>query len=688
MILGYFGRWAPLEQVRHVTGVSRDGTKASNLIRAGTHFGLASRGLSCEIGNLNAVRLPAVVFWNFDHFVVLERIAGRRAWINDPAVGPRVLDLGEFDQAFTGVVLTFEPTAAFKRDGRRPSVIGGIRERLAAFTTSIAAIFLVGALMIIPGLAIPGLQRTFTDFYLVLGLHDWLWWLIGGLIGVAGLRMILTYLQHHSLARFNVRLALNSNGRLLWHILHMPLGFFAQRNTGELATRTGLGDRLSSLMSGSLISAVVSIFSIVVYGLVMSGYDLTLTIVAVAFAVVNLWLLTILSARLSNSHRRMLQEDGRLQALLFQGFANLESFRASGTEDLFFRRWAGAHAKVVSAEQGILKWRRLLSGFVVMLGTLMSIAIVLVGGLRVMDGAITVGMLVAFQTLASTFNAPVSSFVNLGSQMQDMGGYVDRLDDVLRQNVDPMFRRDGRVATPTLSRGQLEIDQVTFGYAELSKPVLSNITFSVAPGRRIAIVGPSGSGKSTLGRIIAGMAMPRSGQVRIDGIALDALDNFALRGLVGYVEQNVTLFPGTVQDNITLWDTTSREERVVRAAKDAMLHATIAGRPNAYQSTIEEDGKNFSGGECQRLSVARALATDPAIVILDEATSALDAMAEKGVIDNIRRRGCTCVIISHRLSAIRDCDEIIVLDRGVVVERGRHEALLAMNGLYKSLIEA
>jgi NHLM bacteriocin system ABC transporter peptidase/ATP-binding protein len=688
MILGAYGRFVPLEEIRYVAGVSRDGTKASNLVRAGMHYGLKSRGLSCQPADLATLKLPAIVFWNFDHFVVLERINATRAWINDPAVGPRVLAIAEFDQAFTGVTLVFEPGPDFTRGGRRPSVAAGIRARIAAFTTSIAAIFIVGVLMLVPGLAIPGLQRTFTDYYLVLGLHEWLWWLIGGLALAAALRMLLTYLQHHSLARFNVRLALNTNGRLLWHILHMPLGFFAQRNTGELATRTGLGDRLSSLMSGSLISAAVSLLSIVVYGLVMAGYDLALTLVAVAFAALNLWLLSILSRKLSHAHRRMLQEDGRLQAMLFQGFASLDSFRASGTEDLFFRRWAGAHAKVVGAEQAIARWRRLLANFVILLGAITGIAIVLVGGLRVMDGVITIGMLVAFQTLVSNFNAPVSSFVNLGSQLQDMGGYVDRLDDILRQRVDPLFRPDRATRALTVLRGRIDVENVAFGYSEVSKPVVANLDFSVAPGRRVAIVGPSGSGKSTLGRLLAGLAMPRTGRILIDGVPVGELATYSLRGAVGYVEQAVTLFPGTIRDNITLWDPTSDDNRVVHAAKDAMLHATISSRPKAYDSVIDEDGSNFSGGECQRLAIARALATNPAIVVLDEATSALDAMAEKGVIDNIRRRGCTCVIISHRLSAVRDCDEIFVLDRGAIVERGRHEELIAHDGLYKSLVQA
>jgi NHLM bacteriocin system ABC transporter peptidase/ATP-binding protein len=688
MILGYYRRWTPLEHIRAVAGVSRDGTKASNIVKAAAHYGLVARGLSCETSDLAALQMPAIVFWNFNHYVVLEGRQDDRVWINDPAVGPRIITIDEFNQAFTGVVLVLEPGPAFTPGGLPPSLMEGLRTRLYAFRTALFAIIAVGFLLLVPGLAIPGLQRAFTDFYLVAGLHDWLWWLIGGMLGVAAVRMLLTWLQQHILARLNVRLGLHSNGRLLWHILHLPTAFFAQRSGGELANRSALGDRLSSLMSGSLLSAFVSLLAITVYAAVMAGYDLALTAVAMAFAGLNLWLLLAMTQRLSNAHGRMLQEEGRLQAMLYQGFANLDSFRASGTEGVFFRRWAGAHAKVLSAEQEMTRSRRLLSGLVMLLTSVTGIAIVLIGGMRVMDGAITVGMLVAFQTLTANFNAPVSSFVGLSAQLQDARGYIERLDDVMGQAADPLLRADRRTEVPPNIRGRIDIENITFSHAEVSSPFIRNIALQIAPGKRIAIVGSSGSGKSTLGRLLVALALPQSGHVLIDGVSTAKLDNHVLRSAVSYVEQVVTLFPGTVRDNITMWDPTSTDDRIVRASKDAMVHDVISARPNGYDSHLEEEGKNFSGGERQRLAIARALAGDPAVVVLDEATSALDAMVEREIVDNIRRRGCTCVIISHRLSAIRDCDEVIVLENGSIVERGRHQDLLALGGRYHRLVHA
>jgi ABC-type bacteriocin/lantibiotic exporter with double-glycine peptidase domain len=343
---------------------------------------------------------------------------------------------------------------------------------------------------------------------------------------------------------------------------------------------------------------------------------------------------------------------------------------------------------VVSAEQAMTKWRRLLTNLVTLLTTITGVAIVLVGGVRVMEGTITVGMLVAFQTLMANFNSPVASFVGLGAQLQDARGYIDRLDDVLRQKTDPLFAPGRAVAALTRLHGRVEIEKLTFSYSGVGQAFFRNLNLGVAPGARVAVVGPSGSGKSTLGRLIVGLSLPQSGRILFDGVPIEEIDNHQLRTAIAYVEQSVTLFPGTIRDNITMWDQTSTEERMVQAAKDAMIHETIAGRPNAFDSPLDDEGRNLSGGERQRLAIARALATDPKVLVLDEATSALDAMVEKEILDNIRRRGCTCIIISHRLSAIRDCDDIVVLERGLIVERGRHGALYAKAGLYRKLVDA
>lgn len=687
-VLAYFGRWVSLEELRHATAANRDGTKASNIVRAAKLYGLDARGFTRTPEQLADMPMPVVVFWNFNHFFTVEGISGKKVWINDPASGPRTMTLAEFDEGFTGVVLTFAPTEEFKPGGAPPSVIANISTQLRRVRSGLAAAVLAGFLLLVPGLLLPGIQRAFTDYYLIAKKENFLWWILGGLAALAVARAIMVLLQHHVMARLQLRLGVSSNGQLLWHILHLPTNYFAQRNAGEVANRSSIADRFTGLLSGSVGFAIVNLLTIAIYAIVMLSYSPRLTLVVVVFALINLALLTWMVRFLSDLHRRSLQDDARLQGTVVQGFANLDNYRASGTEDLFFRRWAGAHAKLLSAEQNMNNYRRLLNNAPVLLNSVAGVAIVLFGGFGVMEGVISIGMLVAFQTLASMFNAPVASFVGIGAQLQETHGYADRIGDVLRQPTDPMLDAARETGPLPKFSGRMEVESVSFGYSPVTPPQLTDVSLSIAPGARIGIVGGSGSGKSTLGRLLVALASPQEGQIRLDGVALDKIDNTALRATVGYVDQTTALISGTVRENLTMWDSSIPEERIVAAAKDAAVHEVIATRPSAYDSRLTENGGNFSGGERQRLAIARALVADPCLIVLDEAMSALDAIAEMNIVDNIRRRGCTCVLIAHRISAVRDCDEILVLDQGRVVERGGHEQLVAAGGHYSKLVGA
>ena len=687
-ILAFFGRWVSLEELRHMTGVNRDGVKASNIVRAAKLYGLDAKGFTRKPEDLAGMAMPVVVFWNFNHFLTVEGIQGNKVWVNDPASGPRAMTMAEFDDGFTGVVLTFAPTTEFRPGGTPPSLLRNIAGQLLRVRSGLAAIVLAGFLLLVPGVLLPGMQRAFTDYYLIAKKVDWLWWILGGLAALALARATMVMLQHYLMARLQLRLGVSSNGQLLWHILHLPTNYFAQRNAGDIANRTTIADRLTGLLSGRVGFALVNLLTIAVYAAVMVTYSARLALVVVVFALINLLLLLWMVRFLSDLHRRSLQYDARLHGTMVQGFANLDNYRASGTEDLFFRRWAGAHAKLISVEQNMNNYRRLLNNAPVLLNSVAGVAIVLFGGFGVMEGAISIGMLVAFQTLASLFNSPVASFVGIGAQLQETHGYADRIGDVLRQPTDAMLdhARDTQPA-PKFS-GRLDVDNVSFGYSPVTPPQLTDVSLAVSPGARIGIVGGSGSGKSTLGRLLVALSAPQKGEIQLDGTALDKIDNTALRTTVGYVDQTTALISGTVRDNLTMWDSSIPEERIVAAAKDAAVHDVIASRPNAYDSRLTENGGNFSGGERQRLAIARALVSDPCLIVLDEAMSALDAVAELNIVDNIRRRGCTCVLIAHRISAVRDCDEIIVLEQGRVIERGGHEQLLAAGGFYSKLVGA
>jgi ABC-type bacteriocin/lantibiotic exporter with double-glycine peptidase domain len=371
----------------------------------------------------------------------------------------------------------------------------------------------------------------------------------------------------------------------------------------------------------------------------------------------------------------------------FNTLSCIETVKATGAEQDAFARWAGFLAKVISARQRLGMPTAILTVVPPLLATANTGLILLVGGLKVVAGGISIGILVAFQGLLSSLSRPVTQLTNLGETLQDITADITRLHDVERYPLDRAFTHPGAVAQRRLD-GYLEFDGVTFGYNPLASPVLKNVSFSVVPGRRLAIVGGSGSGKSTIGRLVTGMYEPWSGQVLMDGRPRTEIAREVLASSVAFVDQDISLFEGTVRDNLTLWDDEPSDEAVSAALRDAAIFDMVAARAGGIHSHIAEGGRNFSGGQRQRLELARALVTRPTLLVLDEATSALDPDTEQVIADNLRRRGCACVIIAHRLSTVRDADEIIVLDRGEIVERGRHYDLMAANGHYASLIAA
>ncbi len=689
MVLGYFGRHVPLEELRQACGVTRDGSKASNIIKAARRFGLNAKGFKKDPEKLRELPLPLVVFWNFNHYVVVEGFDRDRVFLNDPASGPRTVSSAEFDESFTGVVLAFEPGPEFRAGGRRPSAARGLRERLAGSGTALGFIVLVNLCLILPGLVVPAFARIFIDYYLVEHLTGWLYPLLAGMVATAVVRAALTGLQQHYLTRLQARLALAAAGRFLWHVLQLPVTFFVHRQAGEIGNRMMLNDRLAGTTSSGLTLACLNLVSVLFYLAIMAQYDLPLAAVAAGFGTLELLCLWGTARLLNDRSQRLQLDEGKLGAVTLQGLSMVDSFKATGTEALFFRRWAGAHAKVVNAEQDVGRLRRLLGAVPPLLSALSTAAIILVGGLRVMDGAITIGMLVALQGLAASFFAPISGLVSFGAQLQETNGAIQRLDDVLRHPSDSAFRAPA-VARQPLSRlsGALRVRDLAFGFSPLDPPLIDGFSLDLEPGDRVALVGASGSGKSTVGKLIAGLYEPSGGTIELDGRPIGAIDRGVLRGSVAYVDQTVALFEGTVRDNITLWDPTLRDQRIVAAARDAVIHDEIAQRPGGYDQPVDDGGRNFSGGQRQRVAIARALVLNPALLVLDEATSALDPLSEHLFMENLRRRGCTCIVIAHRLSTVRDCDQILVLDHGTIVQRGRHAALSAVPGPYRALLES
>lgn len=703
IMLGYYGRIVPLAQLRQDCGVSRDGSKASNILSAAKRYGMNVKGLKADLNGLQQLQCPYIVFWNFNHFLVVEGFSSKKVYLNDPATGPRSISVQEFDESFTGVVLILEPGSEFKAGGSKPSVILSLWERLKGSGQLLAFCIITGFFLVIPGLALPVFSQVFIDNILISKSYDWLRPLLLGMILTAILNSLLSLLQLKFLRRMKIKLSVSMSSRFLWHILRLPVDFYAQRFAGEISSRINLNDKLASLLSGQLATTTISAVMVIFYALVMIQYDVLLTMIGIIFVAINLVTLQMVSRWRVDTNIKLMQEQGKVSGVAIAGLQSMETLKASGLETDFFARWAGYYAKSINARQDIDTTNQVVGILPVFLSTISSMLVLVIGGLQVIHGKLSIGELVAFQSLMRNFMSPVSSLVNLGSTLQEVEGSLNRLDDVLDNPIDPQLKLsnepDGSDTIITSSmnttllpiirlKGYVELDNVTFGYNKVAPPLISNFNLKIKPGQRVALVGGSGSGKSTIAKLISGLYSPSQGEIRFDGKSRKEISRQVLVNSISIVEQDILLFSGSVRDNLTLWDTTVPDTFIIQACKDAAIDDVVNSLPSGYYSDLLEGAANLSGGQRQRLEIARALVNNPSILIMDEATSALDTETEKIIDQRLRQRGCTCIIVAHRLSTIRDCDEIIVLEQGRVVQRGSHEELLKTEGHYLQLIRS
>jgi NHLM bacteriocin system ABC transporter peptidase/ATP-binding protein len=690
-VLGYHGRVVSLEELRSECGVSRDGVTAKNIVRAARRYGLDAKGYHTELDDLRTTHLPAILFWNFNHFVVLEGFDGDRVFINDPAQGPRTVAWDALDEAYTGVVLVFEKGPDFHAEGSEPSLFEALRGRLAGSETAVLFAALAGLALVVPGLVVPTFARVFVDQILIQRLDSWIVPLMVGMALTAALRGVLTWLRTYYLLRLRTKLAVAHSGRFFWHVLRLPVEFFSQRYAGEISARVALNEVVASLLSGRLASTAIDLVMIVFFAGLMFLYDTPLTLLAIVIVSLNLLAMKLVSAQRVDGNRRLLQEGGKYEGALMGGLRNIETLKATSRESDLFAKLAGQQAKLENAAQDLELKTEVLMMVPWILTGIGNAAVLAVGGYRVMQGELTMGMLVAFQSLQSSLFSPVRNLLGLGAQLQEMVGDMNRLDDVLRYPADSQVtaRVDASEddTRPDKLEGTVELRNITFGYSRLSDPLISDFSLRLEPGARVALVGASGCGKSTISRLVARLYEPWSGEILFDGVPVQDVPRSVFTSSIAFVDQDLVLFEGSIRDNLTLWDDTIPDFHVIQAAKDALIHDEITARRASYDDVLDEDGSNFSGGQRQRLDIARALCGNPRVLILDEATSALDTLTEQRIDQNIRRRGCTCLIVAHRLSTIRDCDEIIVLDQGRVVERGTHSELARdPSGQYRQLL--
>ncbi|MDO4851125.1 MAG: NHLP family bacteriocin export ABC transporter peptidase/permease/ATPase subunit [Actinomycetota bacterium] len=689
MILAYHGKWVGLDQVRHDCGVSRDGSRAINILKAARGYGLKADGYSLDAESIGDMPLPCIIHWNFKHFVVLKGFKGKWAYINDPANGAMRVSLEEFDRSFTGIALCFEKGPSFEEGGKPASVTEFARLRLkgaAGPTVVIAIAAIIGAFA---GIANATFSRVFMDRILTGIDQDWLLPLVGLMAAVAVLQCIAAGINAVSALRIQASFAVSASAEFVWHLLRLPVSFYEQHNIGDLQQRQSENEGVAYTLITQLAPVMLNVVLLVVYLVVMVRYSLMLTLVGLFTVVVNLFVVNATARARVNVTRVQSRDNGRLYSSTIAGIDQIESIKASGAEDGYFAQWSGYQAALAATQARLARITQYLGALPSALVQLANVVVLTLGVWLIMEGEFTVGMLLAFQSLLSQFFSPINSLLSLNQQVQEMRTSMERIDDVLKSEPDvpdDLEEAGEAAAMPQKLAGKVDIEGLTFGYSPLGPPVISDFDLHVEPGEWAALVGDSGCGKSTIAKLVAGLYRPWEGTVSFDGVPADEVPRAQLKHSLSVVDQDIVLFDATIMDNLRLWDDSIDEADAIRGAQDACIHDTIMARPDGYGQLVTSDGANFSGGERQRLEIARALAQNPTILILDEATSALDAKTEEEVMQVIRARGITCIVVAHRLSTIRDCSQIVVLDKGRAVERGTHDELLALGGRYAALV--
>lgn len=696
IVLEHFGRVVSMPVLREECGVSRDGTKASNIVKVARNYGLNCKAFSKPLDKLPTMPLPLIVFWQFSHYLVVEGFDGQSVFINDPASGHRTMSRRQFEAGYSGIVFAFDKRPDFQPGGQKQSEWAGLTRRLAHNKSTLIFAVLVSVLLTLPSVILPSFVQVYVDAVIIEGHDNWLRPLVVGMATALAVQMVLLHLQNECLRRLRINLAARMKTQFFQRLMQLPARYYTQRFPGEISSRLELNDRVAETIALKIAKPSLDLLSMTLYAAVMLTYSVPLTLVSVALAGATLWTFRWILKRRGEADAKLSREASQLTGTTLAGLRSIETLKSSG-DDVFFAKWSAKLAQASAARQHSDMSMHTLGVLPSLLTSLAFTSTCMLGGYEIINGRMTIGMLIAIQSLLAAFLVPLESFARLGPTLQGLRGQLQRLDDVLdypldtdsKSTTDPAAMSDSVLAASVEDRlsGHIELRNVTFGYSHLDPPLVSNLNITIEPGQRVAFVGPSGSGKSTIARLICGLYEPWSGEILFDGHRRRDLSANVLASSLSLVEQDISIFEGTVHDNLSLWDQTATTAVLHAAAHDAAFEDVLAAVPGGMEGRLNEGGRNLSTGQRQRLEIARALANEPRILVLDEATSALDVQTEHLVETNLRHRGCTCVVIAHRLSTIRDCDEIIVLDEGKVVERGTHPELILAKGAYARLVD-
>ena len=684
MILAYYGKWLPLEQVREACSVSRDGSSMKNILLAAKTYGLEPSAYKVSAEDLSGME-PAIIHWNFEHFVVFKGMRKGKAYLNDPGIGPVEIPMDEFRRSFTGVAMTFELTDRFQPSGRPTSIFSYIKHNLSGANEAFWLTFIFTLLLAVVTLTLPLLTRVFFDEILSGRNAQWATIFFCLMAALALFNFIVTLWQQRYSKRIAGQLALRGNINYLRHLLRLPMNFFAMRYVGDLQQRQRLNETITHSLVEVLAPQAINVTLLVLYLILMLSYNYVLTLIGVAAALVNLAVVHHYAGQRLNMVRSTQQSMGKYYSATVSCLENIESIKAAGAEEGFFQYWSGLWSRMFNKQREMHVQQSEMSLLPTLTSNLLTMAVLLVGAWYILQGDLSVGMLMAFQGFMTAFMAPVEKIVNAGQQLLEMRSQIERVDDVMKYPEDQ--HADGEHSEEGKLLGELELRDVTFGYNRTQPPLIDHFNLHLRAGESVAFVGSSGCGKSTLAKLISGLYKPWSGEILFDGRPIESISSDELTNSIAVVDQNIVLFDDTLSQNIRMWDQSIEDFAILMACSDAQVHSDIMNRPEGLATKVVRGGKNFSGGQCQRFEIATALAREPMILIMDEATSALDPTTEDLVMKHIREMGITQIVVAHRLSTIRDCDQIIVMEAGHVVQQGTHEQLIQQDGLYRQLME-